>query len=250
MTKIIGRIAQVLYVVYVTLVFAISFIVFMPFFVLFSFCHERLRNNLYFYLIKIWSRVIFIFFGFTVRITGKNNIDKTQKYVVVANHYSYLDSPMIFRTLPFFAKPLAREDYGKIPLFGYLYRRVTIPVARESISSKKKSFQKLIQTVNDENTSVFIFPEGSFNQTDQILKPFFDGAFRIAKETNTPILPILFPDTIKRWHFSSFWKWTPGISRAIILPPIDVDTISTMDHKELKELVYNQMLIKLSLVDK
>ena len=52
---------------------------------------------------------------------------------------------------------------------------------------------------------------------------FYDGAFRIALQTNTPILPVLFPDTVNRFHYSSFWKWSMGKNRAVFLKAIEVD---------------------------
>ena len=193
--------------------------------------------------------MFFILIGFIIRIYGKENARRDGKYVVVANHYSYLDSPMIFRVLPFFVKPLASADYAKIPIFGYLYKKVTIMVDRSSFASKRDSFFQMVATIHKEKTNVFVFPEGSFNQTEDILKPFFDGAFKIAKETETAMLPIVFPDTIKRWHYASFWNWTPGICRAYILPEITIEEVRDKSVKELKEKVYQQMLLQMSIIE-
>ena len=58
--------------------------------------------------------------------------------------------------------------------------------------------------------SIIIFPEGTFNETEAPLKEFYDGAFRLAINTQTEIWPVLFPDTVDRWHFSHWWKLWPG----------------------------------------
>ena len=67
-----------------------------------------------------------------------------------------------------------------------------------------------LKSVLKKGISVFIFPEGTFNTTGQPLKAFYDGAFRIAIETQTPLLPIIFPDTVKRLHYTSVFSFQPG----------------------------------------
>ncbi len=69
---------------------------------------------------------------------------------------------------------------------------------------------------------IAIFPEGSFNETGETLKTFYDGAFRLAVATGTPVLPLVFPDTAHRWHYSAWWKLAPGRNRAIFLDPIAI----------------------------
>jgi 1-acyl-sn-glycerol-3-phosphate acyltransferase len=89
--------------------------------------------------------------------------------------------------------------------------------------------------------SIFIFPEGTFNETGAPLKDFYDGAFRIALETETPIKPVLFVDTIHRLHFKSVLSLTPGISRVVFLEEVPVDGLSIQDLPQLKQKVYNVM---------
>jgi 1-acyl-sn-glycerol-3-phosphate acyltransferase len=89
--------------------------------------------------------------------------------------------------------------------------------------------------------SIFIFPEGTFNESVQPLKSFFDGAFRIAIETQTPIKPLLFIDTIERMHFSSVFTITPGKSRVVYLADISVEGLSMEELPALKERAYLQM---------
>jgi 1-acyl-sn-glycerol-3-phosphate acyltransferase len=89
--------------------------------------------------------------------------------------------------------------------------------------------------------SVFIFPEGTFNETRRPLANFYDGAFRIAIETGTPLQPILFPDTYDRMHYSTLFSLRPGPTRAIFLPEIDVQGLTTADLPQLKSRVYQLM---------
>lgn len=223
------------------LIFLLTFIVALPVFLFISIWPSSGSNKRWYRFFKTWSFSFFSLIGIIVRVKGKEKIQSGKKYIVIANHQSFLDIPMIFSSVPFWVKPLARADLAKIPLFGLIYKKSTIPVDRSSISSKKESYKKMLETIKNEDTNVFIFPEGSFNETEHLFKTFYEGAFRIAKETDIEILPIIFPDTGKRWHYSSFWAWSPGISRAFILDPIALETIRSMSSKELKEHVLDIM---------
>lgn len=233
------------YTVYVVSIFIITFFIQLPFFLLFTLFPKKKSGWWIHRLFKTWSKVFFFFAGIVLRVRGKEHIRKGRRYVVVANHQSFLDTPMIYVALPFFVKPLARSDYGKIPIFGFIYRYCTIPVDRSSLSSKKESFQRMLQTIRHENQDIFVFPEGSFNETDLILKPFYDGAFKIAKETGADILPMIFPDTAKRWSYKGFFEWSSGICRAIILPAITAGEIEKMDIAALKERTHQEMQLAL-----
>jgi 1-acyl-sn-glycerol-3-phosphate acyltransferase len=93
--------------------------------------------------------------------------------------------------------------------------------------------------------SVVIAPEGTFNMTTKPLKEFYDGAFKIAIETQTPIKPILFLDTYDRLNYKSIFTLSPGRSRAIYLDEISVTGLSGKDVSRLKEKVNGLMEEKL-----
>jgi len=73
------------------------------------------------------------------------------------------------------------------------------------------------------------------------LKSFYDGAFRIAIETQTPIKPLLLPDTLKRLHYKSIFSLTPGICRVIYLEEVTVNGLTMDDLPALKQKVYDMM---------
>jgi 1-acyl-sn-glycerol-3-phosphate acyltransferase len=91
------------------------------------------------------------------------------------------------------------------------------------------------------NISIFIFPEGTFNETGKPLKDFYDGAFRLAIETQTPIKPLLLVDTIDRLHYRGLFELTPGPSRVVYLEEIKVDGLGFEDIAMLKQRVYDVM---------
>jgi 1-acyl-sn-glycerol-3-phosphate acyltransferase len=128
----------------------------------------------------------------------------------------------------------------KWPLFGFIYSRAVVMVDRSNPHERSKSVREL-KSVLARDTSVFIFPEGTFNETRRPLKEFYDGAFRIAIETATPIQPILFLDTFDRMHFSSIFSLRPGSTRAIFLEAIPVEGLGHGDLPALRAQVYRLM---------
>lgn len=228
-----------LYVLYCVTLFVAFFLVLFPFFILLSLFGAWGRKAIW-QLIRGWSYVWLFLIGMRAKKVYRQRPDKRKNYIVVANHISYIDTPLIFRTIPFFVRPLAKKELAKIPLFGFLYKQMAVLVDRSDAGSKSKSIHMLRRTLQREG-SIFIFPEGTFNETADPLKSFYDGAFRLALRTNTPILPVIFPDSVKRWHYSSFWKWSPGINRAIFLPEVGVDEFEPNDIQGLKKKVFDQM---------
>ncbi len=230
-----------LYSIYCIITFVVLFLLFLPFFVCFSFLREKGRKASW-RLVRVWGFIWLFLIAIPVKVIySAGKPDSGKNYIVVANHISYLDTAMIFRAIDFYAKPLAKAELAKIPLFGFLYKQIAVLVQRDNKTSKNKSIHQLKKHL-EHSGSIFIFPEGAFNETEDLLMSFYDGAFRIAKETNTPILPVLFPDTKKRLHYRSIFSFSPGISRAVFLREIHMEDMAGLDVAQLKEQVRNIML--------
>ena len=89
--------------------------------------------------------------------------------------------------------------------------------------------------------SIFIFPEGTFNETNKPLKEFYDGAFRVAIETQTPIKPLLFIDTLDRMHWRGIFELTPGRSAVVFMKEIPVHNYTMKQLPQLKQYVHDVM---------
>ncbi len=132
----------------------------------------------------------------------------------------------------------------KVPLFGLIYKKVAVTVDRSSPENRAESL-KILKRILNRKISIFFFPEGTFNATSEPLKNFYDGAFRIAIETNTPIKPILFLDAYARLQPESIFTFNPGKSRSVFLKEIPVTGMSRDDVPKLKQHVYELMDAKL-----
>jgi len=242
------KIIQALYSVYAILSFVLLLLAIFPFVLLAAPFGKIKGGNIIYRICSTWSDIWFFLIGIWAKKTMLTDAPlKDAQYIFVANHISYMDVPMIVKTIRQPIRALGKAEIAKIPLFGFLYRYGAIMVDRSNADARKKSVLQL-KSVLRKGISVFIFPEGTFNETGQPLKEFYDGAFRIAIETQTALLPVIFPDTVKRLHYSSPFSFTPGRCRAVFLEVIPVSGLTMQDLPALKEKVWNKMEIELKKV--
>jgi 1-acyl-sn-glycerol-3-phosphate acyltransferase len=198
-------------------------------------------GNLVYKTCRIWGHCWYFFVGIKHKEIYEIPHDKNKQYVFVANHSSYLDIPSAVMCIHQPVRVLGKYEMVRYPIFGLIYRAAAILVDRRDAEHRAKSVRALKAAVK-RGISIFIFPEGTFNESDQPLKDFYDGAFRTAIEMQTPIKPILFIDNTKRLHWKSIFMLTPGISRCIYLNEIKVDGYTTkQDVQLLKQKVYEIM---------
>ncbi len=143
-----------------------------------------------FFGLKAWATIFHTFTGVRYYAEGQENLLGYPAYIYVSNHTSFLDVPALPLFMPGQFCPLGKKELLKIPVLGWIVKTVCIIVDRSSAQSRKESIRELKKLIS-QGTSVFIFPEGSMNRTELPLRPFYDGAFRIAIETQTPILPMV-----------------------------------------------------------
>ena len=238
------RIVQPFYTAYAVVVFCVCFLVVLAI----MWCSTvRMKKSLKARKsINAIARFFFKFYlwliGMPAQMSGKRVLTRC---VYVANHTSYLDTVLIFAAINTHFHTLGKAEASRIPLYNYFYNRAAILIDRNDTASRVSSVLKMCKVLQKDATSVLIFPEGTFNQTGKPLKEFYDGAFWLAINTQTPIVPILFPDAIERWPPSKWWKLWPSRNRVIFLEPISVTGLSTNDTHTLKKEVYNKMEVAL-----
>ncbi|OJU78424.1 MAG: hypothetical protein BGO09_08585 [Bacteroidetes bacterium 47-18] len=227
------------YSLYCALSFILLFLLLFPFFLIFGLTGRR---KAIWHIIRCWSIIWLGMTGMRTRVSYATPgiFQQRSGHIIVSNHQSYLDVALIFRAIPVMCRPLAKYELARVPLFGYLYRQMAVLVDRSNAASKRKSIMDLKKIIR-KGENIFIFPEGTFNETDATLIPFYDGAFKIALETGTDIIPVLFPDTADRFHYSGLWKWSPGINRVIVLDPVHVADYAPSEIRRLKKDVFNRM---------
>jgi len=237
--RMLSRMFRFIYVIYAFLTFVLLMI---PVFV-WSICvlpFGRIKGgNLIYKACIVWADIWFAL----IFIRHKNiyqGSDNEISYIYVSNHISYLDAAIIPKTFRHSIRPLGKVEMAKVPIFGFIYRNTIVTVDRSSSANRSKSV-KLLKSILSKGISVLVFPEGTFNMTSKPLKDFYDGAFRVAIETGTPIKPVLFLDAYTRMHYRSIFSLNPGISRSLFLPEITVSDLTIEDTQLLKEKVHSAM---------
>ena len=205
----------------------------------------RVRGgNLLYGALKIWADLWFPLIFIRHRNIHEEPLQEHQSYIYVANHISYLDSALIPKVWRKPVRPLGKVEMTKIPVFGTIYKNAIVTVDRSSTANRARSVQVLMSLLKKE-ISVLVFPEGTFNETGKPLKHFYDGAFKVAIETGTPIKPVLLLDAYDRMHYGSPFSLTPGRSRAVFLKEVPTQGLTVKDTAALKQKVHALMEEKL-----
>jgi 1-acyl-sn-glycerol-3-phosphate acyltransferase len=124
-----------------------------------------------------------------VTVQGRENIDRSETYVMVANHMSLLDILVLFRLFVHF-KWVSKQENFKVPLVGWNMRlNGYIPLKRGDRESVAAMMAQCVRALN-RGSSIMMFPEGT-RSFDGRLKPFKPGSFDLALKTQRPILPIV-----------------------------------------------------------
>ena len=231
---------QWIYCLYALIMFIVLMLGMLPLVIIALFLGKIKGGNLIYKACKIWGFLWYFFVGLKHKNIYEVTHDSKRQYIFVANHISYLDIPPAFMSFNQPLRVLGKYEMSKVPVFGFIYRNTAVLVDRSSAAGRAKSV-RILKSYLRKHISIFLFPEGTFNLTGKPLKEFFDGAFRMAIETQTPIKPVLFVDTEDRLHFRSLFSLTPGLCRSVFLKEIEVEGLTINDLQTLKETVYDLM---------
>lgn len=234
-----------MYFLYAMLLFVALMLLVFPLVLVASLWGKVRGGDVIYQLCRVWSDTWLFLIGIRHHNIFESEPHSGRQYIFVANHISYLDIPIILATIrDHRIRVLGKAEMKQIPIFGFIYASSVVMVDRNSPDQRTKSV-RILTSVLRKGISVLIFPEGTFNETGQPLKDFYEGAFRIAIDTHTTIKPILFLDTYERMPYQSILRLNPGRSRAVFLDEVPVDGLGACDVSQLKQKVYDQMASKL-----
>ncbi|MFM2138297.1 MAG: hypothetical protein RJA57_604 [Bacteroidota bacterium] len=205
----------------------------------------RIRGGNFMYrLCRIWGDTWFFLIGIWHTKIYEAPHDPSRSYIFISNHISYIDAAIITQAIRQPLRPLGRVELSNVPVFGLIYRNAIVTVDRSDPEHRARSIQ-ILKSVIRRGISVMVFPEGTFNMGTTPLKSFFDGAFRVAIETQTPIKPVLFLDAYRRMPYESLFHMSPGRSRILFLDEVSVEGYGIERLPELREQVFRLMERKL-----
>ena len=170
-----------------------------------------------------------------IEVSGEPPADPRRPYVVVSNHQSFADIPVISR-LPWEMKWVVKAELFKVPIFGWLMRMAgDIPVERENKISRAKTLVHARQYLQD-RCSVMFFPEGTRTLGGKVGR-FSDGPFGLAIKEQVPVLPLAIDGTQDALPKHS-WKFgEPSQIRLHVLAPVETSGLTSEDTPVLRERI-------------
>lgn len=165
-------------------------------------------------------------------------IDKKKAYVYCPNHTSLLDIPTIGMSAKQFIVFVGKNSLSKIPIFGYMFNRLHIPIDRKSLRDSYKAFERAKEAIL-KGKSVLLYPEGGIRtHNPPNMVPFKDGAFRVAIETKTPIIPVTIVNNWKiLFSYKFFLTWSPV--KVVYHEAIPTEHLTLEDVDQLKQQVFD-----------
>lgn len=194
-------------------------------------------QKLFIGIARLWMNVWLRLVGCPVVIKGHENFTKGRSYIVTCNHNSMLDVPLSSPFIPGANKTIAKKSFVKVPFFGFYYMKGSVLVDRKSDKSRKESFEEMKQVLK-RGMHMCIYPEGTRNRTAEPLKKFYDGAFKLATDTSTAIIPAIILNTKKALPVHKSFYFMPHKLELHFLPPVTAENKTT---EVLKEEVFTLM---------
>lgn len=194
-------------------------------------------------LAHIWALVVFYGMGFRYDKKQWQKIDGNQSYIFVANHTSMMDIMLMLILIrnPFVF--IGKKELGKLPIFGFFYKRACILVDRSNAQSRRESIQKAQEKLT-KGLSICIFPEGGVPDTEVVLDNFKDGAFRLAIDFQIPIVAMTFVG-LKQGFSYNFFSGKPMKIDVYMHSLFETKGMEMKDKNQLKEEVYQAILSRL-----
>ena len=160
-------------------------------------------------------------------------------YIICPNHSSYLDIIVTYVVLPHFFLFTGKSELLKWPLFNIFFKKMDIAVDRSNPKGAHEAYQRSKRAL-ESGKCVVIFPEGTIPRNTPKLKPFKNGAFKLAVETGVPVVPVSFTCNYRilgdLFHWSGVVK--PGIIRGTIHKPITTEKHKPGDFLPLRHQVF------------
>ena len=236
--KLLRTLGHRLYTTWCVTWFLVPFLVTWPLQLLLS-SFRGGRAGLHF-LNRLWSKFQLRMYLAPVTVRGQPHPVAVRGTAVIfcANHSSYIDIPVLFDAIAGFTNIIGKAALGRVPLWGRIFRSTYITVDRHSSVSRGRAVVESARTLRA-GRDLIVFPEGSIGkQPGRVLLPFKDGAFRLAIETQMPIVPVtmpynhrFFPDLGGRLRLRRHRFLT------IFHPPIHTTGLTLADMPALRERV-------------
>jgi 1-acyl-sn-glycerol-3-phosphate acyltransferase len=182
---------------------------------------------------RTWSRLILRTTGVTVEVSGLDRLVPGRTYVFVANHQSIYDIPILFWSLPFQLRIIAKESLGRFPFLGWHLRRTGHMLVNRA--RPDRAIFAWASALTSRGLSLIVFPEGTRSRDGRVGR-FKGGSFHLALEAGLPVVPL---SVVGSRHVMLKGRLAtyPGHVRLVVHPPIQTTGIARDDSRTFAEQV-------------
>jgi 1-acyl-sn-glycerol-3-phosphate acyltransferase len=179
-----------------------------------------------------WARKLLADADIDLVVRGREHAEGSQPLIVMSNHQSLYDIPVLFCAIPGRLRMVAKAELFEVPVWGQAMRaagfiRIDRRDRAQAVASLRAGAAML-----QEGTRIWIAPEGTRSWDGQ-LGPFKSGGFRMALETGAPILPVAIDGTRRVLPAKGFVVQQHQRVAVTLLPPIDPARYGMERRKEL-----------------
>lgn len=186
------------------------------------------------FLMGLWAKSIFPLMGKRVRVEGRKNINKDERYILLANHASMFDIIAIMAVYPNVSW-FGHERLLRIPLFKQMLLMTDyIPMQISNIKNTRNMLESLEEKARDR--TVAIFPEGT-RTLDGKLNSFYRGFIYLLRATENDILPVTLNGFYRLKPKNRFSIHFGSCLGMVIHPPLEGEILSKQSDREIMDRV-------------
>ena len=183
---------------------------------------------------RFWAWLILATTGVQVSVSGLGRVKKELAYVFVSNHESIYDIPIIFASLPFQLRIIAKASLGSFPFLGWHLRR-TGHLLVDRGRPDRSAIVSWASRLTAQGLSLIVFPEGTRSRDGRVGR-FKGGSFYLALEAKLSVVPLSVAGS-RHVMLKGRLATYPGEVRLIVHEPIDTSSLEGTDPKEFGEYV-------------
>jgi 1-acyl-sn-glycerol-3-phosphate acyltransferase len=185
-------------------------------------------GRIYFWAGRTWTKLALIVCRIKLSVKGMEHVDPYGNYILVSNHASMFDIPVLMNTFPH-VRIMFKKELSYIPFWGWALRwGYHIMVDRSKGTEAMKSLDRAAKAIG-EGGQVLLFAEGTRTRDGKLL-PFKRGAFSLAAKSGIPIVPIAINGSYSILPKGSF-DIRPSQIEVIVNPPIETKGITTREQE-------------------
>lgn len=182
----------------------------------------------------VWARLVAWMAPVRVSVSGRGNLDASCSYVVVVNHQSQMDIPVVYGFSGLDLRWVMKAELRRVPVIGIGCAALGhIFVERNQPDQARSAINRALPHIRG-RTGMLFFPEGTRSRGGR-LQRFKKGAFRVAIDRQLPVLPMTVTGTRDILPPGSL-RIRPGRARLVIHPPIATRGMTEDDVRRLRDM--------------